>query len=131
MPIAGPDSSRASIASKRCVVRSSRATGSRATQSTAPRDRVRAVPFAIDVTLGHLYRGAREESAMKFLRTPDDRFNDLPGYPFSPHYVDVPDGEGGSLRMHHVDEGARDGDVVLMLHGEPTWSYLYRKMIPP
>ena len=61
---------------------------------------------------------------MKALRTPDERFANLPGYPFEPHYLDV--GEG--LRMHYVDEGS--GDPVLMLHGEPSWSYLYRKMIP-
>jgi haloalkane dehalogenase len=60
------------------------------------------------------------------LRTPDERFRDLPGYSFAPHYVTV-DG----LRMHYVDEGPRDGPPVLMLHGEPSWSYLYRKMIPP
>jgi haloalkane dehalogenase len=63
---------------------------------------------------------------MKSLRTPDARFENLPGYPFAPNYVDV-DG----LRMHYVDEGPRDGSVVLLLHGEPSWSYLYRKMIPP
>jgi len=67
---------------------------------------------------------------MKFLRTPDDRFENLPGYPFTPHYVDVPDDEGGSLRMHYVDEGDRDANVVLLLHGEPSWSFLYRKIIP-
>jgi haloalkane dehalogenase len=67
---------------------------------------------------------------MQFLRTPDDRFENLAGYPFVPHYVNVEDGEGGSLRMHYVDEGPRDGAVVLLLHGEPSWSYLYRKMIP-
>ena len=59
------------------------------------------------------------------LRTPDERFRDLPGYPFAPNYVTV-DG----VRMHYVDEGPRDGAPVLMLHGEPSWSYLYRKMIP-
>jgi len=63
---------------------------------------------------------------MKTLRTPDARFENLPGYPFQPNYVDV-DG----MRMHFVDEGPRDGDVVLLLHGEPSWSYLYRSMIPP
>ncbi|MDP9235882.1 MAG: haloalkane dehalogenase [Chloroflexota bacterium] len=67
---------------------------------------------------------------MKALRTPDERFQNLPGYPFAPHYVEIPDGEGGALRMHYVDEGPRDGKVVLLLHGEPSWSYLYRKMIP-
>lgn len=67
---------------------------------------------------------------MKVLRTPDERFKNLPGYPFEPHYVEVPDGEGGNLRVHYVDEGPRNADIVLFLHGEPTWSYLYRKMIP-
>jgi haloalkane dehalogenase len=67
---------------------------------------------------------------MDVLRTPDDRFAVLHDFPFAPHYVEVPDGEGGSLRVHHLDEGPRDGPVVLLLHGEPTWSYLYRHMIP-
>ena len=65
---------------------------------------------------------------MDFVRTDDARFTDLPGYPFEPHYADVPDLEGGSLRMHYVDEG--EGEVILCLHGQPSWSYLYRKMIP-
>jgi haloalkane dehalogenase len=69
------------------------------------------------------------------LRTPDDRFADLPGYAFEPHYVEIPDGEGGSLRLHYVDEGPAESaagarTTVLMLHGEPSWSFLYRKMIP-
>jgi haloalkane dehalogenase len=63
---------------------------------------------------------------MDVLRTPDEQFSDLPGYPFEPNYVEVGDG----LRMHYVDEGPRDGEVVLLLHGEPSWSYLYRKMVP-
>src|SRR5262249_2208390 len=67
---------------------------------------------------------------METLRTPDERFSDLPGYPFAPHYVTVSDGEGGELRVHYLDEGPADGDVMLLLHGEPSWSYLYRKMIP-
>jgi haloalkane dehalogenase len=67
---------------------------------------------------------------MKTLRTPDERFADLPGYGFAPHYVDVPSGDGDTLRMHYVDEGPRNGSTVLLLHGEPSWSYLYRKMIP-
>lgn len=67
---------------------------------------------------------------MDVLRTPDDRFVDLPGYPFEPHYAEIPDGEGGTLRVHHVDEGDPDAPVVLLLHGEPSWSYLYRHMIP-
>ncbi len=67
---------------------------------------------------------------MKILRTPDERFEDLCGYDFEPHYLEVDDTEGGSLRIHYVDEGPRDGEVVLLLHGEPSWSYLYRTMIP-
>lgn len=63
---------------------------------------------------------------MKILRTPDDRFVDLPDYPFAAHYVEI-DG----LRMHYVDEGPRGGPVVLLLHGEPSWSFLYRYMIAP
>jgi haloalkane dehalogenase len=72
-----------------------------------------------------------DDPAMKFLRTPDTCFENLPGYAFEPHYVEVPDGEDGTLRVHFVDEGPRDAPVVLLLHGEPSWSYLYRKMIPP
>jgi haloalkane dehalogenase len=67
---------------------------------------------------------------MNVLRTPEERFENLPGYPFAPHYVEVPSGDGGNLRVHYVDEGPRDAAPVLMLHGEPSWSYLYRKMIP-
>jgi len=63
---------------------------------------------------------------MDVLRTPDERFASLPGYPFEPHYADAGDG----IRVHYVDEGPRDADPMLMLHGEPSWSYLYRKMIP-
>ncbi len=63
---------------------------------------------------------------MRAIRTPDERFVDLPSYDFAPHYIDI-DG----LRMHYVDEGSTDADPVLLLHGEPSWSYLYRKMIPP
>jgi len=60
------------------------------------------------------------------VRTPEDRFADLPDFPFAPHHTTISDG----LRMHHVDEGPRDAAPVLMLHGEPSWSYLYRSMIP-
>jgi haloalkane dehalogenase len=67
---------------------------------------------------------------MEALRTPDDRFDALPGFSFGPHYVDVPDGEGGALRVHYVDEGPEGADPVLMLHGEPSWGYLYRTMVP-
>ena len=64
---------------------------------------------------------------MDILRTPDDRFVDLPDFPFDPHYVeDLPGYEG--LRMHYIDEGPRDGELFVCLHGEPSWSFLYRKM---
>ncbi len=63
---------------------------------------------------------------MAHVRTPDARFENLPDYAFEPHYVDV-DG----LRMHYVDEGPKDAAPILLLHGEPSWSYLYRFMIPP
>ena len=71
---------------------------------------------------------------MKSLRTPDERFADLPGYAFAANYVEVSDQDaenpGGTLRVHYLDEGPTDGPVVLAMHGEPSWSYLYRKMIP-
>lgn len=63
---------------------------------------------------------------MKTVRTPDSRFENLPDYDFKPNYVEIDD-----LRIHFVDEGPRDADPVLLLHGEPSWSYLYRHMIPP
>ena len=64
---------------------------------------------------------------MRILRTPDERFTGLPGWPYEPRYAEVGDG----LRAHYVDEGPRDGQVVLLMHGEPSWGYLYRHMIPP
>ncbi|MEM6704717.1 MAG: haloalkane dehalogenase [Acidobacteriota bacterium] len=67
---------------------------------------------------------------METLRTPDERFAGLPDFPYEPQYTNIPDGEGGSLRVHHVDAGAADAPIVLCMHGQPTWSYLYRKMIP-
>jgi haloalkane dehalogenase len=68
---------------------------------------------------------------MDVLRTPDDRFADLPGWPYEPHHTEVPKGDGtGMLRMHHADAGPAAADPVLCLHGEPSWGYLYRKMMP-
>lgn len=68
---------------------------------------------------------------MEVLRTPDARFAALPDYPWAPRYVEVPSGAGPRLRVHYVDSGPADGRVVLLLHGNPSWSFLYRKMIPP
>jgi haloalkane dehalogenase len=62
---------------------------------------------------------------MESLRTPEDRFANLPGYNFAPHYIEI-DG----LRVHYIDEGPKNAAPVLLLHGEPSWCYLYRKMIP-
>lgn len=67
---------------------------------------------------------------MEALRTPDERFENLKDFTYQPNYIEVPDGEGGRLRIHYVDEGDQGADPVLLMHGEPSWSYLYRKMIP-
>jgi haloalkane dehalogenase len=67
---------------------------------------------------------------MEVLRTPDERFAGLLGFPFQPHYMEVAAGDGGTLRIHYLDEGPRDADPVLLIHGEPSWCYLYRRMIP-
>ncbi|MGH9086879.1 MAG: haloalkane dehalogenase [Acidimicrobiales bacterium] len=73
---------------------------------------------------------------MKVLRTPDERFDGLPDFPFRPHYVEVPAGDAAGvanqLRVHHLDEGPADApETVLCVHGEPSWCFLYRKMVPP
>lgn len=65
-------------------------------------------------------------TATEIFRTPDERFEGLPGYDFAPHYAEI-DG----LRLHYVDEGPREGTPIVCFHGEPTWAYLYRKMLPP
>jgi len=69
---------------------------------------------------------------MELLRTPDDRFENLPGYPFKPNYLAIKDrSEGAGIRIHYIDEGDSASQPVLMLHGEPSWSFLYRKMVTP
>lgn len=68
---------------------------------------------------------------MDILRTPDARFAELPDYPYSPAYAELPDQDGGTLRMAYVDTGPSDGPVCLLLHGEPSWGFLYRKVMVP
>lgn len=68
---------------------------------------------------------------MESVRTPDDRFEGLPDFSFAPHYVEIDDGEGGTLRVHHLDEGPPDAPPILLMHGEPSWCFLYRHVIPP
>lgn len=68
---------------------------------------------------------------MQVLRTPDERFEGLSDYPFAPQYTWIPSGNGGDLRVHAIDEGPRDAAPVLLLHGEPSWSYLYRAFVAP
>ena len=67
---------------------------------------------------------------MKILRTPDACFDNLVDYPYEPLYTNIQTEDGSELRIHHIDEGAADGPLVLCMHGQPVWSYLYRKMIP-
>lgn len=67
---------------------------------------------------------------METLRTPDERFAGLPDYAFEPHYLEVPSDDADTVRVHYLDEGPRDGDGVLLMHGEPSWCFLYRHMIP-
>ena len=67
---------------------------------------------------------------MKILRTPDERFNNLQNWNFEPKYEQI-SSEYGELRIHYIDEGSKESDPVLMIHGEPSWGYLYRKMINP
>ncbi|PTS88673.1 MULTISPECIES: haloalkane dehalogenase [unclassified Caulobacter] len=65
---------------------------------------------------------------MQVLRTPDERFEALADWPYAPHYATVTDADGTVMRLHYVDEGPRDAPVVLLMHGEPSWAYLYRKI---
>ena len=74
--------------------------------------------------LGVIIKTLTTDAGLEYVRTPTDRFENLPDYDFAENYVDI-----NGLRMHYVDAGSKDGEIVLMLHGQPTWSYLYRKMI--
>ncbi|MDA8965636.1 alpha/beta fold hydrolase, partial [Pseudomonadales bacterium] len=67
---------------------------------------------------------------MKILRTPDSCFDNLPGYNFEPHYTTITDSDGSEIRIHSIDEGPRDAEPILLMHGNPSWAYLYRHMIP-
>jgi haloalkane dehalogenase len=67
---------------------------------------------------------------MELLRTPDVRFENLAEYPFEPHYTIIQTDDGSDLRIHHLDEGPKDGPILLAMHGQPVWSYLYARMIP-
>ena len=69
-------------------------------------------------------------ASMDLLRTPDSCFADLPDFPYEPHYVEIDSGDGTPLRVAYLDEGPADGPLVLGMHGEPSWSFLYRHMIP-
>ncbi len=68
---------------------------------------------------------------MHVLRTPDERFANLDAYAFDPHYATVTADDGTALRLHYIDEGPRDAAPILLMHGEPSWSYLYRNFVPP
>ena len=67
---------------------------------------------------------------MKILRTPDDCFKNIKDYPYQPHYTVVKTHDDCDLRIHHIDEGPKDGPILLAMHGQPVWSYLYSRMIP-
>jgi haloalkane dehalogenase len=69
-------------------------------------------------------------ASMQTLRTPDELFADLPEFPYAPKYCEVPDQDGGTLRVAWVEDGPAEANPVLMLHGEPSWSFLYRRMMP-
>jgi len=70
------------------------------------------------------------DPSVPVLRTPDSAFSGLDDFPFEPHYADISDPDLGTLRVHYIDEGPREGEVVLLLHGQATWSYSFRRMIP-
>ena len=67
---------------------------------------------------------------MKILRTPDERFEKITDFPYKPHYTNIKTNDGSDLRIHHIDEGPKEGPILLAMHGQPVWCYLYSKMIP-
>ena len=67
---------------------------------------------------------------MELIRTPDECFENLYQYDFAPNYQEITDANGNTIRVHYLDEGPSDGETILCMHGQPSWSYLYRKMIP-
>src|ERR1700733_11428390 len=71
----------------------------------------------------------RRVARMECVRTPDERFGQIPDFAYRPRYADVPAGDGTTLRMGYVDDGPRDARAIVMLHGEPSWSFLYRKVM--
>lgn len=76
------------------------------------------------------HRQSRYLFVMQTLRTPDERFSEIPNFPYTPHYCELDDDEGGRLRVAWIEDGPADSDPIVLLHGEPTWSFLYRTMIP-
>jgi len=70
------------------------------------------------------------EINMKILRTPEERFEGITDFPYEPCYTNIKTKDGSELRIHHIDEGPRDGPILLAMHGQPVWCYLYSKMIP-
>lgn len=72
-----------------------------------------------------------ERQLLDFLTTPEHCFEHITDFCYAPHFLHVDDNEGGLLKLHYIDEGPKDANVILMLHGEPSWAYLYRKMISP
>ena len=82
------------------------------------------------IFLGLIFCSQSSYSQMNYLRTPDSRFAKLDGYNYTPHYFDVDDYEGGQLRMHYIDEGPVGAPAVIMIHGNPTWIYQFRDVIP-
>jgi haloalkane dehalogenase len=96
-----------------------------------PSRRSMIVSGLIATTAGAYWYARRESPNLpKVLRTPDSQFVNLKDYPFKPNYITIPDPLLGDMRLHYLDEGPKDGPLLLLMHGEPSWSYLYRKMIP-